>query len=149
MHIIFLLLINITTALGTVKEHSKTPATVDPWMKSSAEINTAVWWSRDKTLGTLPLTGHSLKLLPMNQTCICLFNSSVGKWNSKKQVSTGHSFVLRREDSLLSQFTARQHQVRNQFLCRLELSQTLPGVTDRPIHSSSARQEGKHTLKRN
>lgn len=81
----FLLLINITTALGTVKEHSKTAATVDPWMKSSAEINTAVWWSRDKTLGNLPLTGHSLKLLPMNQTCICLFNLSVGKRNSKNR----------------------------------------------------------------
>lgn len=88
----FLLLINITTALGTVKEHSKTPATVDPWMKSSAEINTAVWWSRDKTLGTLPLTGHSLKLLPMNQTCICLFNSSVGKWNKKKTGQYGSQF---------------------------------------------------------
>ncbi len=81
--IYFLLLIFITTALGTVKEHSKTPATVDPWMKSSAEIDTAVWWSRDKTLGHLPLTGHSLNRLPVNQTCICLFNSSVGKMNSK------------------------------------------------------------------
>lgn len=81
----FLLLINITTALGTVKEHSKTPATVDPWMKSSAEIDTAVWWSRDKTLGNLPLTGHSLNWIPVNQTCICLFNSSLGKRNSKNR----------------------------------------------------------------
>lgn len=145
----FLLLINITMALSTVKEHSKTLATVDPWMKSSAEINMAVWWSQDKTMGNLPLPGHSLNMLPVNQKCICLFNSSVGKGNSKTGQYGSQLLSSQGRLLVLSIHSSQTPGKKPISVLPSVCLQTLPGVTDQPIHSSSARQEGKHTLKRN
>lgn len=97
----FLILINITMELGTVKEHSKTLAAVDPWMKSSAEIDTAVW-DKDKTLGNLPLTGHSLNWFRVNQTCICLFNSTVEKKKDFKKTGQYGSQLCRPQGRILA-----------------------------------------------